>query len=82
MKARVLAKINKSNEMLLAFLMDQGAEEVFRMTIRSHRLPSINQMNAVNHWARKKIKDSEKAALMDALLTFDTASLSDPTENP
>ena len=68
-----LQKNNFGNEALIQVLMDRGAKEIFSLTIPNHRLPSINAMNAAQHWQRKKIKDEERKA-------FDIALSSQATE--
>ena len=54
-------KNNFGNEALIQILRERGAETIFKMTIKNHRLPSINKLNAGSHWQRKNIKDQEKA---------------------
>lgn len=73
---------NLSNLAFIKHLRDSGAKTVFKMTIPNHRLPSLNQMNAVQKWQRKKIKDQEKAAFDTALSSTATGhtSLTLPTQ--
>ena len=63
---------NSSNLAFIKMLKDNGAKTVFSLTIHNHRLPSINDMNAVQHFQRKKLKDKEREVFDTALSSIAT----------
>ena len=64
---------NYVNEAIVKMLMDNGAEEILKLEIPNHRLPSVNQVLGGKRKEALALKKSEKKKTWQAI---DSASLS------